>query len=331
MKHRSSGSMSLRKAVVGYVNHKLAEGLSTRSVDSYERILQKWIERTGDREISKVTTQEIKSYLAWLRTDYKPVRFNGKTHPLSPKTIRNVWVTLASFFKWANVEFGIPDPMTDIPAPRFKMAPVEAFSKDEIESLIKACTYTRKADTMFRHSYTYRRPTARRDRAIILTLLDTGLRASELCSLRIENIDLKTGRVEVVHGVQGGAKGGKGRTVFLGKATRRAVWRYLAHRDDGEDPNAPVFLARDDRSMTPNGLRILIKRLAKKVGIENAYPHKFRHTFSITYLRSGGDIFTLQALLGHSSLDMVRHYARIAEVDIQQAHRKASPADNWRL
>ena len=53
--------------------------------------------------------------------------------------------------------------------------------------------------------------------------------------------------------------------------------------------------------------------------------------YAITYLRSGGDIFTLKALLGHGSLDMVEHYARIAEVDIEQAHRKASPADNWRL
>ena len=73
-----------------------------------------------------------------------------------------------------------------------------------------------------------RRMTARRDRAMILFLLDTGLRASEFCSLTIGDVDQKTGRVVVKHGTLGGAKGGKGRIVFFGKATRNPLWRYLA-------------------------------------------------------------------------------------------------------
>lgn len=81
----------------------------------------------------------------------------------------------------------------------------------------------------------------------------------------------------------------------------------------------------------PNSLRQLVRAIADRSEVKNAYPHKFRHTFAITYLRSGGDIFTLQALLGHNSLEMVRHNAQIAEVDIEHAHRKASPVDNWRL
>ncbi len=176
-----------------------------------------------------------------------------------------------------------------------------------------------------------RRPTANRDQALILVLVDTGLRALELCSLKVGDVDTKRGKVEVKHGIEGGAKGGKGRMVFLGKVARRAIWRYLSEREDSEDPDAPLFTVFGDRKFNPDTLPLLIKRIADRAGVKNAYPHKFRHTFAITYLRSGGDIFTLQELLGHGSLDMVRHYAQVAQVDVEQAHRKASPADNWRL
>ena len=74
-----------------------------------------------------------------------------------------------------------------------------------------------------------------------------------------------------------------------------------------------------------------IRDLGLKLGIHGLTPHRFRHTFSITYLRSGGDLFSLQRMLGHATLEMVQHYTRIADIDVEQAHRKASPADNWRL
>lgn len=331
MNRRPSGSMPLSKAIVGFVNHKHAEGLTERSVNSYERLLNKWIEYEGDKGIDEIQTGDIRKYLAWLRTEYIPQRYNGKTHKLSPKTLRNIWVTLASFFKWASLELDIENPMRNIPAPRFQKSPVEAFNKEEIKAMLKACSYTKKADTRYRTSFQYSRPTAKRDRAIILALLDTGLRARELCSLKIGNVNMKTGRVRVEHGVIGGAKGGKGRIVFLGKSSRRAVWRYLTLREDGDDPESQLFLAIGDRKFSTNALRLLINSLARKADVAKAYPHKFRHTFAINYLRAGGDVFTLQALLGHSTLDMVRYYARIAEIDIENAHRKASPVDNWRL
>ena len=119
--------------------------------------------------------------------------------------------------------------------------------------------------------------------------------------------------------------------MFIGKSSRRALWRYLTSREDGDDSNSPLFLAIGERKMSTNALRLLIKSLARKAEVDHAYPHKFRHTFAITYLRSGGDVFTLQALLGHSTLDVVRHYAKIAEIDVEKAHQKASPVDNWRL
>ena len=81
-----------------------------------------------------------------------------------------------------------------------------------------------------------------RDKAILLTLLDTGLREGELCALRVGDVDMKTGKIRIRPGEAGKAKGGKGRVVYMGKSARRFVWRYLAEREDGDDPDAPLFL-----------------------------------------------------------------------------------------
>ena len=119
------------------------------------------------------------------------------------------------------IELDFQNPMQNIPPPRFQKSPIETFTKKEIDALLKACTNTREAETRYRSSFSYIRPTAKRDQAIILTLLDTGLRAMELCSLKINNVDMKNGRISVEHGAVGGAKGGKGRIVFLGKVYHR--------------------------------------------------------------------------------------------------------------
>lgn len=332
MNRKPSGSnYILSKAVLGFLSFKEAEGLTERTIDSYKRHLEKWIEYEGDIEIGKIDSQKIIMYLTWLRSGYTPNRFSGKTHPLSPKTIRNFYITLCALFRWAHAELSIPNPMEDVPAPKYKIAPVEPYTKDEIEKMLKSCDYSREAQTTDRKKFAMKRPTSNRDHALLLTLLDTGARAMEICKLKIGDIDITTGKVEIKHGVIGGAKGGKGRIVYLGKSTRRAIWKYFAEREDGNDPEAPAFLGIRDHSMNPNALRHLIVSIAKRAGVKNAYPHRFRHTMAITYLRSGGDIFTLQTILGHNSLDMVRHYAAIAQIDAENAHRKASPVDNWRL
>lgn len=330
--NRRPPGLQLSIAIQGFLQYKNAEGLSPRTIYSYKRDLELWVSIQGDKDVTRVTTQNLRDYLTFLRTDYTPRRITGNNdRKLTTKTIRNIWVSLSAFFHWASDEFGLPNPMKKVPAPKFTEPPVEPFEKEEIERLLKVCDFCDEAKTNERRKFSMRRPTARRDRAILLTLLDTGLRATELCSLLIGNVDLNTGKVNVLQGVRGGAKGGKGRTVFLGKAARRAVWRYLADRDDRDDPEAPLFVGKTNRAFNKDALRQVINALGKKAGVKKCYPHRFRHTFSITYLRSGGDVFTLQMLLGHSSLDMVKRYARVAEIDAERVHRKASPADNWRL
>lgn len=331
-KRKRNSGLSIAQAIPGFIQFKGAEGLSPSTLTSYEHDLELWLEIQGDRDLSQVSTQELREYLNYMRNDYTPRRINGNNEQkLSSKTLRNIWISLSAFFTWASQEFDFPSPMKGVPAPKFTQDQVEVYTKEEIEALLKSCEYCRESQTDLRRKFTMRRPTARRDRAIILTLVDTGLRASELCSLRIGDVDIKSGKVIVRHGVGGGSKGGKGRTVFMGKSTRRAVWRYLADREDSTDSEAPLFLRKSYRPMNKDGLRLVIAALGKKANVSKCHPHKFRHTFAITYLRSGGDLFTLKSFLGHSTLEMVEHYARIAKVDIEQAHRRASPADNWRL
>jgi integrase/recombinase XerD len=75
----------------------------------------------------------------------------------------------------------------------------------------------------------------------------------------------------------------------------------------------------------------MLNHLGDRVGVQGVHPHRFRHTFAIEYLRNGGDVFTLQRLLGHSSLDICNRYLQIVKSDIGEAHKRASPADRWRL
>jgi integrase/recombinase XerD len=238
---------------------------------------------------------------------------------------------LSSFFVWASKEYKFDNPMKDVPPPRFQKAPVDAYTQEDVRCMLKTFIYTKEADTTLRKRFAMHRATANRDQAIVLVLLDSGGRASELCAMTIGDLDIKHGKLDIKHGVEGGAKGGKGRSVYLGKVSRQALWRYLQGREDGQDQEAPLFTVTRGRPFNPGALRQLIKRIGERAGVKDAYPHKFRHTFAVTYLRSGGDVFTLQSLLGHGSLDMVRYYAQLAQVDVEQAHRKARPADNWRL
>lgn len=119
MNRRPSG-LTLSKAQVGFLQYKSAEGMSPTTLTTYESHLRLWISCAGDIDVSDVTAGDLRGFIAWLRTEYTPRRVTGNKRPLSPKTMRNYWVTLCSFFTWAGDEFEIANPMKAVPAPRLR-------------------------------------------------------------------------------------------------------------------------------------------------------------------------------------------------------------------
>ena len=163
----SSPGLSIAKSIDGFLKFKTAEGLSQRTIASYEYMLNHWLKYIGDRSVSEIQASDLTGYMAWLRTEYKPVRFNGSKEPLSAKSIRNVWVTFRSFFGWLHVEFKYTNPAIEITAPKFQTHPVETFTKEDVEKILKACVFSRESQTEERKKFVMRRPSANRDQAIV--------------------------------------------------------------------------------------------------------------------------------------------------------------------
>lgn len=304
--------MKMSVAVEGFILSANAEGMSERTLELYKAQLARFTSWLDDAEIEAIQAHDLRRFLVWLRDDYRSPY--GKQ--VSRKSVYNNWTAIRSFFKWAWKDGLVGEnPCIEIPPPRFSSTQPDPFTEKEVKLLLKACTRPNTYDMLRERNY-----------ALIVFLLDTGVRSGELCALRIAHLDLASGRVVVKHG-----KGGKERFIYLGKTGRKALWRYLAEREDREDPASPVFLSFQNRPLTVNGITDLLTNLGEAAKVADCHAHRFRHTFAINFLRNGGDVFTLQRLLGHSSLDMVKRYVKLAEVDAEQAHKRASPADNWNL
>jgi len=318
----------LSQAIEGYLIHKAARRLSAFTLRNYRGDLERFTQWLHDPPIDTVTSRQIERYFQYLSENFTFDKIGShelqKPRPLSAKTIQNAWGTLSNFWKWIEIEFGIDNPFK-VPRIKANTKPIDPISQDVVQRLLKICDTAVKVNQT---EYVSKRPTARRDKAIVLLLLDTGIRASELCNITVGNVDFHSNRILVT------GKGDKSRYVYFGKICSKALWHYFAERFPGGDAknNEPFFVQGDGiHTLNRGSLRLLVGRLGKKAGNDNLHPHRFRHTFAIQFLRNGGNIFELQALLGHATLDMVQHYARLAEMDLESAAQRSSPADNWRL
>ncbi len=292
---------------------------SPRTLGSRRELLDKLIWFLQDRKIETCDVHALRRFFQHVTHGHKEP--NGRwgnprnRKPTSPGTSATYDRILRAFFNWLiNQEDIEVSPMAKIPKPQDRPDQVQPFSDDHLLHLIAQSRKTTHP---------------RRDEAIILLLLDTGLRASELCGLSVCDLDLQEQCITVRHG-----KGDKVRNVPISSPTRKALYHYLNERES--EPGEALFLSDRGHAagdgLTRIGLMRLINRLCHSAGIQGVRcsPHTLRHSFALGFLKNGGNQFSLMALLGHTSLAMTSRYVALSQADVARQHRHYSPVANLR-
>lgn len=277
--------------VARFLTAKRAAGLTPRTVAFYDAKLKPFVACTGSSTVEAVDADVLRGFLLHLQaTGHNP----GGVHAH--------YRAVSAFFHWYELEVepeGWKNPIAKVKAPRLDDEPLDPAPIGDV--LLMAST----ANV--------------RDRAILLTLLDTGLRAGELVALDLSDFEVATPAISVRKG-----KGGKSRLVFVGRRCRRALRTYLRAR--GPQPG-PLFLTRSGDRLDYHGLRAIVRRLSALAGVPRPPLHAFRRAFTLSMLRSGADLLTLQRLLGHSDLSVLQRYVKLTSEDLQNSHAAHSPVD----
>jgi site-specific recombinase XerD len=159
------------------------------------------------------------------------------------------------------------------------------------------------------HCYASGRFTDVRNKTHIQLLIDTGLRLSESTGIEMNDLQLDDGFI-LIRG-----KGNKERWVPFGKATKQALWAYIKQRAPLVLPSqTKLFVTQEGQPLTARGFQMVLKRLSKKIDLKGVRlsPHTLRHSFPLQYIEAGGDPFSLQRILGHSTQAMTAKYINMA-------------------
>jgi len=331
---KKKSSITLSQACEGMILYRQAEGKSENTIIDYRNSFRKLaLFFDSDPLIDTIAKSDLVKFFAWLQQEYKSepdgVAPRGK-FKLSQKSIFNIHINLSSLWRWAVEEKLVKSNIIrEIKMTRPSAPVINPIAKDEWVKLLKACESSRSWKT--RAETNTLRVTSDRDRAILYTLLDTGARASELCGVQFQDINLANKTIKLRG--KGPGREPKERLVSMGKATLGAINKALRPRLGEIQPTSPLFVVRnrDDIELpfTRDNLGNLLQRIGERAGVSKIHPHRFRHTFAVNYLRNGGNVFALQAMLGHTTLDMVKRYLQIAQIDLDREQQKASPVDNW--
>jgi len=221
---------------------------------------------------------------------------------------------LRAFFNWLYREgYTEEHILANLRPPRIPCKIVEVLTDEEVQKIL-SCLDPNTASGC-------------RDIAILITMLDSGLRLSELTNLKMADSHIDQGFLKIM------GKGSKERIVPIGGVAEKALQRYVFHfrpeplRVDEDN----LFLTLEGKPLSGNAVRLVFTRLAKRSEVKRFHAHLCRHTFATNYLINGGDVFSLQQILGHTSLEMVRRYVTLASSQVRVQHRKFSPMDRMNL
>jgi len=281
------------------------------------RIFQNFLQSNGfSTFIDDIGLDEARHFIIYLQNKYKydiDQSVSRKPEKLSPNTIRGYVQSIKSIFSWLEEEGYIPEnPLRRLGSPALPKKYVNVLTEEEIRRL-------------FSHLDLHQ-PLGTRNSAILIVLLDSGLRIAEIAGLRLEDTQIDQGYLKVM------GKGVRERMVPLGSLSQRLLLRYL-HQFRPETPPevSSFFLTADGKPITANTVQLMLKRLGKMAEVRRLHAHLCRHTFATNYLVNGGHLFSLQQILGHSSLEMVRRYVSLASAHVAVQHRQFSPIDRMNL
>ena len=287
-------SATIEETFSDFIISKKTKGLAEKTLQSYQAQFQ-----------AVARHLDVKMDIAMLqKADLVAMIISMRTVHLSPNSINSYTRTLKSFFSWCN-EQGIT--RLNIPLYKAEETVKETYSDSELSALLK------KPDIRKATFAEYR------DWVIINFLLNCGSRATTVRAIQIRDVDLDGGVVFYRH-----TKNRKTQAIPLCSAMVSILREYLRHR--GGEAADFLFCTETGSQLTENGLRQSIARYNTRRGVQKTSIHLFRHTIARKYLIDcGGDAFTLQKLLGHSTLAMTKHYCAIFDADLTKNYDNFSP------
>ena len=287
-------SATIEETFSDFIISRKTKGLAEKTLQSYQSQFQ-----------AVARHMDVKMDIAMLqKADLDALIISMRDASLSPNSINSYTRTLKSFFSWCN-EQGIT--RLNIPLYKAEETVKETYSDAELAALLK------KPDIRKATFAEYR------DWVIINFLLNCGSRAATVRAIQIRDVDLDGGMVFYRH-----TKNRKAQVIPLCSAMVAILREYLRHR--GGEAADYLFCTETGSQLTENGLRQSIARYNTRRGVQKTSIHLFRHTFARKYLIDcGGDAFTLQKLLGHSTLAMTKHYCAIFDADLTKNYDNFSP------